>query len=234
MTLEPSDRAPGLLLGAGVSLPDSVELGGNVIVHPGSILGEGVRLQDGCVIGKPLALGARSSASSEPPSAAVVGAGTTVGAGAVVLAGAEIGERCVVADQAHVRERTVIGPECVIGRGASVENDVRLGARVRMQTDAYVTAWSLVEDDVFIAPGVMTTNDPTAGRRRGGLELKGALLRRACRIGGRAVLLPGVEVGEEAFVAAGAVVTRDVAPRALVMGVPARVVGEVRDEDLLA
>ena len=186
------------------------------------------------MIGKPLALGARSSASPVSPPAAVVGAGATVGAGAVVLAGAEIGERCVVADQAHVRERTVIGPECVIGRGASVENDVRLGARVRMQTGAYVTAWSIVEDDVFIAPGVMTTNDPTAGRRRGGLELEGALLRRACRLGGRAVLLPGVEVGEEAFVAAGAVVTRDVPARALVMGVPARVVGEVPDEDLLA
>jgi UDP-2-acetamido-3-amino-2,3-dideoxy-glucuronate N-acetyltransferase len=234
VTLEPSDRAPGLLLGAGVSLPDSVELGGNVIVHAGSTVGEGVRLQDGCVIGKPLALGARSSASGQAPPPAIVGAGTTVGAGAVVLAGAEIGDRCVVADQAHVRERVVIGDECVIGRAASVENDVRLGARVRMQTGAYVTAWSIVEDDVFIAPGVMTTNDPTAGRRAAGLELKGALLRRACRIGGSAVLLPGVEVGEEAFVAAGAVVTRDVPARALVMGVPARVVGEVSAEDLLA
>ena len=65
------------------------------------------------------------------------------------------------------------------------------------------------------------------------LCLRGATLRRACRIGGGAVLTPGVEVGEEAFVAAGAVVTRDVPPRAVVMGVPARVVREVGDEDLL-
>ena len=112
----------------------------------------------------------------------------------------------------------------MVGRGASVENDVRIGARVRMQTGAYVTAWSVVEDDVFIAPGVIFTNDPTAGRRPDGVELRGPTLRRGCRIGAGAVLLPGVEVGADAFVAAGAVVTRDVPAGALVMGVPARVV----------
>jgi acetyltransferase-like isoleucine patch superfamily enzyme len=73
---------------------------------------------------------------------------------------------------------------------------------------------------------VVLTNDPTAGRRPEGMELRGATLRRGCRIGAGAVLLPGIEVGEEAFVAAGAVVTVDVPAGALVMGVPARVAGE--------
>jgi UDP-2-acetamido-3-amino-2,3-dideoxy-glucuronate N-acetyltransferase len=90
-----------------------------------------------------------------------------------------------------------------------------------------------VEDDVFVAPGVITTNDPTAGRRAPGQELRGPRLRRACRIGAGAVLLPGVEIGEEAFVAAGAVVTADVPARAVVMGVPARVVREVVEGELL-
>ena len=229
--LHSSDRAPGLLVGEGVELPADVELGGHVIVHAGSVIGEGARLQDGCVVGKPLALGVHSSSSASAGfGPALVGAGTTVGAGAVILAGARIGERCVVADQAHVRERSSIGDETVVGRGASVENDVSLGARVRMQTGSYVTAFSVVEDDVFIAPGVMLTNDPTAGRRSAGVQLRGALLRRGCRIGARAVLLPGVEVGEEAFVAAGAVVTRDVPPRTLVMGAPARPLRDVSAE----
>jgi acetyltransferase-like isoleucine patch superfamily enzyme len=114
-----------------------------------------------------------------------------------------------------------------------VENDVQIGARVRLQTNAYITSRSVVEDDVFVAPGVITTNDPTAGRRQPGQELRGALLRRACRIGAGAVLLPGVEVGEQAFVAAGAVVTADVPARAVVMGVPARVVREVAEDELL-
>jgi UDP-2-acetamido-3-amino-2,3-dideoxy-glucuronate N-acetyltransferase len=230
--LRPSDRAPGLLLGDGVELPADAEIGGNVVVHAGTVVGSGARLGDGCVIGKAPSLGARSTSSRETPPPAVLGEGVTVGAAAVVLAGARIGDRCVVADQAHVRERTDIGAESVVGRGASVENDVQIGVRAKLQTGAYVTAWSLLEDDVFLAPGVVLTNDPTAGRRQGE-ELRGAVLRRACRVGGGAVLLPGVEVGEEAFVGAGAVVTRDVPARAVALGVPARVVREVGEAELL-
>ena len=109
----------------------------------------------------------------------------------------------------------------------------RVGARVRMQTSVYLTAFTVVEDDVFVGPGAITTNDDTMARHEPDYALRGATLRRACRVGGGAVLTPGVEVGEEAFVAAGAVVTRDVPARAVVMGVPARVVREVPDEDLL-
>jgi len=207
--------------------------GSEPVVYPETVLGNDVRLGDGCVIGKPPVLGARSSAAREEPGPARLGDSVSVGAGAVVLAGAELGAGCVVGDQAHVRERASIGPESVVGRGASVENDVRIGARVRLQTNAYITAWSVVEDDVFVAPGVITANDPTAGRRGPGEELRGPTLRRACRIGAGAVLLPGIEVGEEAFVAAGAVVTADVPARAVVMGVPARVVRDVPDAELL-
>jgi UDP-2-acetamido-3-amino-2,3-dideoxy-glucuronate N-acetyltransferase len=230
--LRPSDRAPGLLLGERVELPDDAAIGGNVVVHAGTVIGSDARLGDGCVVGKAPSLGARSASSREEPPPAVLGDGVTVGAAAVVLAGARIGDGCVVADQAHVRERTEIGAETLVGRGASVENEVRIGARVKLQTGAYVTAWSVLEDDVFVAPGVVLTNDPTAGRRHGE-ELRGAVLRRACRIGGGAVLLPGVEVGEEAFVGAGAVVTRDVPARTVAFGVPARVVRELEEADRL-
>jgi acetyltransferase-like isoleucine patch superfamily enzyme len=224
--LRPSDRAPGLLVGEDVELPPDVEVGGGVVLHAGTVVGAGARLQDGCVIGKPVALGPSSTSPRAVPPPAVVGAACVIGAHAVVVAGARLHDGCVVADQAHVRERTTIGADSVVGRAASVENDVEVGARVRIQTGAYVTAYSLVEDDVFIAPHVITTNDPTAGRRTGGESLRGPTLRRGCRIGGGAVLLPGVEVGPEAFVAAGAVVTRDVPAGMLALGVPARVVGE--------
>ena len=92
---------------------------------------------------------------------------------------------------------------------------------------------SIVEDDVFIGPGVTTTNDDTMGRHPRGSGLAGPTFRRACRVGGGAVLVPGGVIGEEAFVAAGSVVTRDVGVREVVMGVPARVVRQVSDEDLI-
>jgi UDP-2-acetamido-3-amino-2,3-dideoxy-glucuronate N-acetyltransferase len=231
--LRESERAPGLFVGDGVELPERIEIGANVVVHPNTSLGEDVRLGDGSVVGRPPLLSWRSSANREAPGPAVLAQGVSVGAGAVINAGARIGSGCVVADQAHVRERAVIGADTVVGRGVSVDNDVSLGQRVKLQTGAYITAWSVVEDDVFVAPCVTLTNDHTMGRRRPGEALRGPVLRRACRVGGGAVLLPGVEIGEEAFVAAGAVVTRDVPARALVMGAPARVVREVAEEDLL-
>ena len=231
--LRPSERAPGLLLGDAVELPETVELGGHVVIHGGTRVGEHVRLQDGCVLGKPLALGPRSQAAREEPPPATIGEGATVCAGAVVVAGARIGPRAVLGDQAHVRERALLGEGSVVGRGSAVDNDVTIGARVRIQTGCYLTAFSTVEDDVFVAPGVFTTNDDAMGRHERGAPLLGAVLRRACRVGGGVVLVPGVEMGEEAFVAAGALVTKDVPARAVVMGVPARQVREVPDGDLL-
>jgi acetyltransferase-like isoleucine patch superfamily enzyme len=231
--LRPSDAAPGLVLGEGVELPRDAVLGAHVVIHAGTVLGAGIRIQDGAVLGKPPALAAHSAARGTEVAGLVVGDGVTIGAGAIVLAGARIGEGAIVGDQAHVRERAVIGERSVIGRGSAVDNDVLVGTRVRVQTNVYLTAFSVVEDDVFVGPCAMTTNDDSMARQPPGTPLRGATLRRACRIGGGAVLTPGVEVGEEAFVGAGAVVTRDVPPRAIAYGVPAIVRGEVTDEELL-
>jgi UDP-2-acetamido-3-amino-2,3-dideoxy-glucuronate N-acetyltransferase len=230
--LQPSERAPGLLLGEGVDLPRDVKLGANVVIHAGTVVEQGACFQDAAIVGKPLALGPRSLASRDPLPAAVVGGGATICSGAVVVAGARIGAGAVVGDQAHVRERAAVGDGSVVGRGSQVDADVRVGDRVRIQTGCYITGFSELEDDVFVGPGVTLTNDDAMGRHPPEQELRGAVLRRACRVGGGAVLVPGVEVGEEAYVAAGAVVTRDVAPRAVVMGVPARQVREVPDDDL--
>ena len=197
------------------------------------MVGEGVRIQDGAVLGKPLALGPRSTASRDAPPGLEVAEGAIICAGAVVVAGARVGVGAVVGDQAHVRERALVGEGSVVGRGSAVDNDVTIGARVRIQTNCYITAFSAIENDVFVGPGVTLTNDDTMARHGPDYALRGATLRRACRVGGGVVLCPGVEVGEEAFVAAGAVVVRDVPARAVVMGVPAREVREVPDEDLV-
>jgi acetyltransferase-like isoleucine patch superfamily enzyme len=231
--LRPSDRAPGLLVGEGVELPASAELGGNVVVHEGTVIGEGVRLQDGAVLGKPLALGPRSLAPRDTPPPLEVADGATICAGAVIVAGARIGAGAVIGDQSHVRERALVGEGSVVGRGSAVDNDVTIGAGVRIQTNCYITGFSTIENDVFVGPGVTLTNDDTMARHGPEYALRGATLRRACRVGGGVVICPGVEVGEEAFVAAGAVVAENVAARAVVMGVPAREVRQVPDEDLI-
>lgn len=231
--VHPSERAAGLLVGDDVALPTDLELGANVVVHAGTRIGEGCVIQDAAVIGKPPKLSPRSTAPTEPPPPASLGDGVAVCAGAVVLAGAELGPAVVIGDQAHVRERARVGAESVIGRGSAVDNDVTIAMRVKVQSNCYVTAGTVVEDDVFIGPGVTLTNDHAMGRHPKGDPPDAPTLRRACRIGGGAVICPGVEVGEEAFVGAGAVVAEDVPARAVVVGVPARKIREVGDEDLL-
>jgi acetyltransferase-like isoleucine patch superfamily enzyme len=204
------------------------------IVYPGTVLGEGCRILDYAVVGKQPTLSGRSTAAREELPPLELGPGTVVSTAAVVFAGTAIGERVVVGDQACVRERCTIGDDVVIGRGSLVENDTTVGARTKIQADAYVTAYSTLEEDVFVAPCVVTTNDNFMGRTERRHELRrGPTIRRGARIGGAAILLPGIEVGEEAFVGAGAVVLRDVAPRAVVVGNPARQIREVPEEELL-
>jgi acetyltransferase-like isoleucine patch superfamily enzyme len=231
--LHRSDRAPGLLLGKGVELPDDAEIGANVVIHSGVELGRAVRIQDAAIVGKELVLGRHSQADLRGPQPTFIGDEATIAAGAVVVAGAAIDARAFIGDQAHVRERAVVGGASAVGRASAIDNDVVIGEHVRIQTGCYITAFSSVEDHVFIGPGVYTFNDNAMGRHEKGTELKGATLRRACRIGGGALILPGIEVGEEAFVATGSVVTRDVPRRTLVMGSPARRVRDVDDEELI-
>jgi acetyltransferase-like isoleucine patch superfamily enzyme len=231
--LQPSERAPGLLVGEGVEIADDAVIGGHVVIHAGTVVGSGAQVQDGAVLGKPLALGPRSRASRDAAEPLVVEDGAVVCAGAVVLAGARIGQGAVVGDQTQLRERSTVGAGSVVGRGTAVDNDVVIGRRVRIQSGCYITAHSVIEDDVFVAPGVFTTNDNTMGRRADTPPLRGATLRRACRVGAAVVLLPGVEVGEEAFIAAGSLVTRDVPARAVMMGSPAKKLREVEESDFI-
>jgi len=202
-------------------------------VYEGTVLGEGVRVLEYAVVGKQPSLGARSTAKREPLPPATIGPGTVVSTGAIVFAGSTVGANCIVGDQSCIRERVSLADDCVLGRGSLIENDTTVGAGTRIQAGAYVTAYSTLEEDVFIAPCVVTTNDNFMGRTERRKELmRGPTIRRGARIGGGAILCPGIEVGEEAFVGAGAVVTKDVPPCVVVVGSPARVLRPVAADEL--
>ena len=209
------------------------EIHPTAVVYPGTVLGEGVRVLEYAVVGKQPTLSPRSTAKRGGLAPAVLGEGTIVSTGAVVFAGSRIGQRVILGDQSCVRERVTVGDDVVLGRGSLIENDTTVGDGSRIQAGAYVTAYSTIEEDVFIAPCVVTTNDDFMGRTEKRKTLmKGPTIRRSARVGGGAILCPGVEIGEEAFVGAGAVVTRDVPPRVVVVGSPARVLRDVHPDEL--
>jgi acetyltransferase-like isoleucine patch superfamily enzyme len=224
---------PGTVVGAGAVIGDRSSVGANTVIYGGVVLGAGAVVEDLVVLGKRPRLRRGSSAAAVELGALRLGEEVTVCCGAVVYAGASIGSGAIIGDQAQVREGSRVGERSVVGRASCVDFNATVGDRVSIQTGVYVTSSAVVEDDVFLGPGVLMTNDDTMGRHPRGEPLQAPVVRRAARVGGAAVLVPGVEIGEEAFVGAGAVVTRDVAPRELVLGLPARAVRRVADPELI-
>jgi acetyltransferase-like isoleucine patch superfamily enzyme len=115
-----------------------------------------------------------------------------------------------------------------------VENHVEIGDRTKIQSNSYITAYSTLEDHVFIAPCVTTTNDNYMGRTEERFsKIKGAIIKRGARVGGASIILPGITIAEETFVAAGALVTKDTEPKTVVKGLPAKFSKMVDERELL-
>ncbi|WP_124728460.1 acyltransferase [Staphylospora marina] len=220
---------------AGAVIGDNVTIGNNVTVHAGTVIGSNVFVSDNCVLGRwprPAKTSTVKVDQDLPP--LVIGDGTTIGACSVLYRGSTFGTEVMIGDQASVREKCVIENNVVIGRGVSVENQVKIGAYTKIQTNAYITAYTTLEERVFIAPGVTTTNDNFMGRTKERFKfLRGPHVKRGARVGGGSILLPGVTVAEESFIAAGAVVHRDTEPAKLYVGVPAKVLRDVPEREKL-
>lgn len=158
-----------------------------------------------------------------------------------------VGQHCVIADDAQIgvdtrvgnfvliRDRTVIGRSCVVGSYVDIEGDVRIGDFVSLQSGCYITRGVIIEDEVFCGPRIVTMNDTRICYRRSSLQFvrQAPRILRAARIGGGAVLLPAITIGENAVVGAASVVTKDVPDRAIVVGNPARIVGSVPADQVI-
>ena len=232
---------PGTTLGEGATIGPGVRTGANcrighhVVIHADTRVGDDVRIDDHATLGKLPMRAANSATTKEqelPP--LTVGDLCIVGTGVVLYRGAAIDAKVLMADLCTVRENVAIGRGSIVGRGVTVENFCTVGRYCKLESECYLTAYSTLEDRVFVAPGVVTSNDNYVGRTAERFKhFKGVTVRKGGRIGAGSVILPGIEIGEDGLVAAGSVVTRDVPPRTIVRGAPAKAWRPVPVEQLL-
>ena len=233
-TLVASDRAPGLHVAPGTRIPSDANIAPHVTIYPGVQLGAEVSLEQGAIIGRPQQIDRRSRSPRRPEGdITVIGDGCRIGSYSVIVAGARIGQFTYIGDHVGVRETAIVGDEAMIGRGCSIGHSTIIGDRVRIQNDTLVGAFTVIEQDAFVGGQVVFVGDPTMGR--GGIdpERNSTILRRGCRIGSGAIVIPPIEIGQEAVVGAASVVRGDVPLRTVVVGVPARPSRMVPSDELL-
>ena len=222
----------GCVVGAGVQTGSRCRIGHHVVIHADTLIGSDVRID---TLGKLPMRAANSATTREqelPP--LTLGDQCIVGTGVVLYRGAAIDAKVLMADQCTIRENVTIGRGTIVGRGVTVENVCTVGRYCKLESECYLTAYSTLEDRVFVAPGVVTSNDNYVGRTAERFKhFKGVTVRKGGRIGAGSVILPGIEIGEDGLVAAGSVVTHDVPARTIVLGAPARPWREVPVEQRL-
>ncbi len=223
------------VIGAEVTLGEGCRLGHHVVIHADTRVGADVRIDDFSSLGK-LPMKAANSATTKEQDLPPLSIGDTsiVGTGVVLYRGAMIDAKVLMADLCTVRENVTVGRGTIVGRGVTIENFCSVGRYCKLESECYLCAYSTLEDRVFVAPGVVTSNDNFVGRTQERFKhFKGVTVKKGGRIGAGSVTLPGVTIHEDGLVAAGSTVTRDVPARTIVVGKPAKVWREVPKEQWL-
>jgi acetyltransferase-like isoleucine patch superfamily enzyme len=184
-------------------------------------LGEDCVLEDFCLIG----VTPRGAREGELPTR--IGHGAVIRSHTVIYAGNTIGRNFQTGNKVNIRESNRIGDNVSVGTLSVVEHHVEIGNNVRIHTQAFVPEFSVLEDNCWIGPNAVLTNAKYPLSLGVKDSLAGPVIRKGAKIGANATLLPGVEIGENAIVGAGAVVVRDVPAGAVVVGNPARIINDV-------
>jgi acetyltransferase-like isoleucine patch superfamily enzyme len=245
-TIHPSSIIEGeVRLGTGTIVEPFVFIRGKVIAGKGCYFSTGSNIQGPARIGKKGFFGERTSVGfpsqhqitdfqdGKAGSPWINSATTRIGnnciirTGSVIYAGSQLGDKVRMGHNTLIREQVSIGDNTLVGTGVVIDGNTTVGKNVSIQTNVYIPWQTKIEDHVFLGPNCILTNDKYTMRKH--YELKGPILRRGVSVGAGAVILPAIEIGSEAMIGAGAVVTKNVPPKAIVYGVPAQTHSSVPD-----
>jgi len=149
--------------------------------------------------------------------------------GSFILPGSKIGRNLETGHNVIIRERCIIGDNVKIWANTVVDYECRIGNNVKIHCNCYLAQYTVIEDNVFIAPGVVTLNDPHPGCKHSRECMRGPVIEEEVQVGGNSTILPYVRIGRRSLIGAGSVVTKDVPPFSVAYGVPARIVNSVYD-----
>jgi acetyltransferase-like isoleucine patch superfamily enzyme len=232
--------AEGCQIGINTILTGRVEIGKNVTIGNNSIIYGPVKIEhttfigDNVIIGYPLRDQISKYMETRDLRDLYMGDGCTIGSESVVRSGTiiysnvKLGAQVKTGHNCLIREFTEIGNFTNIGTNTIIEGYSKIGSHISIQSSVFIPLYSTVEDDVFLGPNCKLTNDKYVNRKT--YELKGPIIKKKASIGANAVIMPDITVGEGAIIGAGAVVTKNVPPNTIWVGVPAKLLKKVPDD----
>lgn len=212
-----------VIIEAGVIIHDFV------VIYPGTIIRSGVEIYDHCVLGKlPTSPGITSRRLKNAYPNLEVCKNSILCPGVVLYTGSKIGENNLLGDFCSIREECSTGKNCIISRNVSVNYNTSIGNYTKIMDNTHITGNMTIGNHVFISVLVATTNDNTMGREDYNVDhVHGATIEDDVTVGAAANILPGVLIGKNSVIGAGAVVTKDIPSNMVAMGVPAKIIREV-------
>ncbi len=236
------DISKNVTLIGNVRIGNNCKIGNNVFLKSVSI-GDNSIIQDNSIIGYSTITGhyydqkkseENNTNLGHPQYCITIGKNVLIRTGVTIYLDANIGDNCWINHNAIIREKVTILEDSTIGSNTICENNVSIGKRCAIHNNTMICAETLIESFVFIGPGVSFTNNSPIGHLRDvPSTIRGAKLRLGCAIGGGATICPGVEIGHEAIIAAGSVVTKDIPPRIIVVGNPAKKIKDVEQQSFI-
>jgi acetyltransferase-like isoleucine patch superfamily enzyme len=211
-----------------VKLGDGCHIGAFTVICGGTRIGDNARLEEHVIVGRPEHGYAVGHTYPGAGADTVIREGAVIRAGAIIYAGAEIGQGTLVGHHTLLRSFVTVGSDTQLGHHLTVERATRIGKLVRCSPGSHLTSSCVLADRVFLGAGVRTVNDKEMIWRDPDdrePDLIPPMFCTGARVGSGSVILAGVSIGEHALVGAGSVVTRDIPPRAVAFGSPARVRG---------
>jgi UDP-3-O-[3-hydroxymyristoyl] glucosamine N-acyltransferase len=233
--VQTTDIGQNVSIGEFAIIRPNVRIGNDAIIHPhvviesGVEIGSGVEIFPGAYIGKePKGAGILART---PTYECVVKVGdlSSIGPHVVIYYDVCVGSSSLIGDGASIREQCFIGDQTVIGRYVTINYNTKIGNEVKIMDHTWLAGNMTIKDKVFVSGGVLTANDHHMGDTYEAHQVVGPTIHQGAAIGVGATILPFVEIGEFAVVGAQSLVTKNVEPKTLVMGIPAKFVRKLED-----